>query len=68
MVRTPVFGSEGPRLNLRQQSTSCAAVIALVQTVTYKLMEVYFHCLPSRLLDETLNRDSESIASMVLAC
>ena len=30
--------------------------------------EVYSNCLPSRLLDETLNGGPKSIASVVLAC
>ena len=38
MVKTPAYGLEGPRFDPRQQPSG-AAVIAVAQTVTYKLMK-----------------------------
>ena len=58
MVKIPAFGLEGPRFYLRQQPFT--AVIVVAQTQAH---EVYFLCLPSRLSDEMINRDLESIAS-----
>ena len=60
MVKAPEFWIKRSEVRA-PAATLCAAVIVAAQT-----LEVYFHCLPSRLSDETLNRGPESSIALLV--